>query len=158
MKILSIDRERCSGCGACQILCSLAKKGSVDPAESRIRIRRAGGADTQYPSVCQHCAEPVCVSACMRGIIDKDPATGVVRRRQEDCFACAACMVMCPHGAVVYDHDLDAFDTCDFCGGAPVCAAVCPTGALRYEEPGSASASLRGKYAARFFGRAEETQ
>lgn len=147
MKVLSIDRTKCSGCGACQVICSLVKKRGGYPSESRIRIRRAGGTDTQHVSVCQHCAEPVCVSACMRGIIDKDPVTGVVSRKQEDCFSCAACKVMCPHGAVVYDSGLDAFDTCDLCGGDPACVRVCPTGALRYEDLSAASSDFRNRYA-----------
>jgi len=151
MKILSIDRKKCNGCGACQAICSLVKKEQMRPSESRIRVRRVGGPDTQYASVCQHCAEPVCVSACMRGIIDKDPATGIVSRKVEDCFTCAACRVMCPIGAVVYDSDLDAFVTCDFCGGDPVCAKVCPTGALRYEDVSEASSDFRNKYARSVF-------
>ena len=151
MRILTIDRSKCNGCGACQTICSLVKKGGVCPSEARIRSRRTGGVDTQYVSVCQHCAEPVCESACMRGIIDKDPVTGVVSRRQEDCFACAACKVMCPHGAVIYDSGLDAFDTCDFCGGDPVCVKVCPIGALRFEEPGAVSSEFRSQYAQRVF-------
>ena len=83
----------------------------------------------------------------MRGIIDKDPVTGVVSRKQEDCFSCAACKVMCPHGAVVYDSGLDAFDTCDLCGGDPACVRVCPTGALRYEDLSAASSDFRNRYA-----------
>lgn len=155
MKILSIDRSKCNGCGACQSICSLVKKGEMRPSESRIRVRRVGGPDTQYVSVCQHCAEPVCVSACMRGIIDKDPVTGIVSRKTEDCFTCAACKVMCPAGAVVYDSDMDAFVTCDLCGGDPACVKVCPTGALRYEEPGMASADFRNQYAQSILGAKE---
>ena len=147
MKILTIDRAKCTGCGACQMICSIAKKGTVMPSDARIRIRRAGGIDTQYAVVCQHCAEPVCVSACMRGIIDKDPGTGVISRRTEDCFACAACRVMCPVGAVTYDRDQEAFVTCDLCGGDPVCVKVCPTQALRFEDVHQASLDLRSKYA-----------
>lgn len=149
MKVLTINRSQCNGCGACQMVCSLTKKNGLCPSESRIRVRRVGGTETQYVCVCQHCAEPVCVSACMRGIIDKDPVTGVVTRKQEDCFTCAACKVMCPHGAVTYDSTIDAFVTCDLCGGDPACIKVCPTGALRYEDLSEASSDFRNQYAQR---------
>lgn len=151
MKILSIDRTKCNGCGLCQNVCSLVKKQKVQPSESRIRIRRVGGRETEYAAVCQHCAEPVCVSACLKGIIDKDPVTGVVSRNTDGCFACAACAVMCPMDAIVHDTDMDAFVTCDTCGGDPVCVKVCPTGALSYGEASEISRAIRNKNGVRLF-------
>ena len=152
MKTLFIDRTRCNGCGACQAVCALVKRGAQMPQQARIRARRAGGPAAGYVTVCQHCAEPVCLTACMRGIIDQDPATGLVTRRTEGCFTCAACKVMCPSDAIVYDSRLDAFVTCDLCGGNPPCVAACPTGALRFEEPAGASEDLRNKYAQALLG------
>mgnify|MGYP005857452547 CR=1 FL=1 len=151
MKILTVDKTKCNGCGACQVLCSAVKKNKVQPSESRIRIRRSGDPDVQNVSVCQHCETPVCVTACMRGCIHKDPATGFVRRNVKGCFACASCNVWCPIGAIFYDSDEDAFVTCDRCGGDPLCVRVCPTGALRYEEIGGVSDTRRQAYARSLF-------
>ena len=151
MKILTFDQSKCDGCGACQRLCSLRKKGKVQPSESRIRIKRTDGAEGEAPFLravyCQHCAEPTCVTACMRGIISKDPATGLVSRKTEDCFQCAACAVMCPVGATLLDHDMDAFVTCDLCGGDPLCVKVCPRGAIKYEDVEAAIEEKRNRYA-----------
>lgn len=175
MKILSFDQSRCSRCGACQIVCSLVKKGCFKPEEARIRIEPAGEEESlslTKPAgpalravVCQHCAEPVCVTACMRGIIHKDPESGFVSRKFEDCFRCASCQVLCPVGAAVEDHDLGAFITCDLCsterksgslkGDVPACVQVCPSGALRYEDLSETSASLREQYARRTLGEAK---
>lgn len=155
MKILTYDQSKCNNCGACQVICSLEKKGKIQPSESRIHIRTAEGPDALSAAVCQHCTEPVCVTACMRGIIEKDSVTGKVKRKSEDCFCCAACNVMCPVGAVVYDRDSNAFVTCDFCEGDPVCVKVCPTHALRYEEIGKASETLRNQYAQKALGELE---
>lgn len=147
MKIITFDQSKCDNCGACQIMCSLEKKGRFVPKESRIRIETAGGLEAMRAVVCQHCAEPVCLTACMRGIIDKDPITGKVTRRSEDCFRCAACQVMCPVGAAVLDHDINAFVTCDLCGGDPSCVKVCMTHALMYEDVTDVSNDRRNQYA-----------
>ena len=147
MKLLTYDQTRCNYCGACQIVCSLSKKDRIDPGQARIRIQTAGDGIPLRAAVCQHCEEPVCVTACMRGIIEKDPETGVVRRHFEDCFRCAACHVMCPIGAAVLDEELKAFVTCDLCGGDPVCVKVCPTGALGYADVQESSEAMRTRYA-----------
>lgn len=151
MRILTIDRTKCNGCGACQAICSINKKQAVKPDEARIRLRRTAGIETQYVAYCQHCAEPVCTTACLKGIIDKDPVTGIVSRDFEYCFECAACSVLCPMEAVVYDSSLKAYVTCDFCGEDPLCVKVCPTGALAFEEPSQASVEKRGKHGRRIF-------
>ena len=155
MKVLTYDQSKCNNCGACQVICSLGKKGKAQPSEARIHMRNADGPEALRAAVCQHCAEPACVTACMRGIIKKDPITGKVSRKTEDCFRCAACSVMCPVGAVVLDHDAEAFVTCDFCGGNPICVKVCPTHALRYEEEKDASEVHRNQYAQKALGEVE---
>ena len=147
MKLITYDQSKCDNCGACQIVCSLEKKGKFVPGEARIHIETAGGLDSMRAVVCQHCAEPMCVTACMRGIIHKDPETGKVTRNYEDCFRCAACNAMCPVGAAVLDNDLEAFITCDFCDGDPLCVAVCPTKALRYEDVHEVSEDRRTQFA-----------
>jgi Fe-S-cluster-containing hydrogenase component 2 len=91
----------------------------------------------------------------MRGIISKDPETGVVSRKTEDCFQCAACAVMCPVGAVVLDHKENAFVTCDLCGGDPLCVKVCGTGALRFEDVEAAIEVKRSRYAQMVLGEEE---
>lgn len=145
MKMICIDRDKCSGCGACQVVCALEKTGSACPAESRIQLRRTAGVRLQYVTCCQHCADPECLKACLKTIIRKE--NGRVLRRFDGCFACSACAVACPIGAVVYDSGLDAYMTCDLCGGDPLCCKVCPTGALRYEEPAASSVERRSAYA-----------
>lgn len=156
MKIITYDQSGCDNCGACQIVCSLAKKGEFAPNESRIHIETTDGLESMRAVVCQHCAEPVCVTACMRGIIDKDPASGKVSRRSEGCFRCAACQVMCPIGAAVMDSDINAFVTCDLCDDNPLCVKVCKSGALRYEDTSAVSDERRNKYAQQFHEKSDE--
>ena len=157
MKIITIDRLKCNGCGLCQAVCSIKKKEAIKPEESRIRLNQTVGAALQTPTYCQHCAEPVCVTACLKGIIDKDAKTGIVSRDTKRCFECAVCSVMCPNGAIVYDKDEKAYVTCDLCGGDPVCVKCCPTGALSFEETSEASVRMRNKHGRHTF-RQEEAQ
>ena len=117
MKRLVFDPSQCSLCGACEMACSLAKGGRLDGASSRIRLETAGDEHVLRAAVCQHCEEPACADACMRGIIEKDGETGLVKRRTEDCFRCAACAVNCPVGACMLDAAENAFVSCDLCGG-----------------------------------------
>ena len=155
MKRIVFDPAKCSLCGACMAACSAVKKGRIDLPQSRIRIETAGSRKPLRAAVCAHCEEPACVTACMRGIIDKDETNGLVTRRWEDCFRCAACLVSCPVGAVIEDADQKAFVSCDLCGRTggedPLCVRVCLSGALRFEEDAAASANLRGNYAVRMF-------
>lgn len=151
MKRIMFDPKQCCFCGACSAACSLVKNGRIDPAVSRIRVETAGNCVPLRAAVCRHCEDPACVTACMRGIIEKDETTGLVTRRYQDCFRCAACAVNCPVGACVQDKDLGAFIACDLCGGDPLCVRACLRGALRYEDDAENSAGLRGRYAETMF-------
>ena len=77
MKRIAFDPLRCSLCGACAAACALIKAGKPDLSQSRIRIETAGSCVPLRAAVCRHCEEPACVTACMRGIIDKDAETGL---------------------------------------------------------------------------------
>jgi Fe-S-cluster-containing dehydrogenase component len=151
MKRIAFDPLRCSLCGACAAACALIKAGKPDLSQSRIRIETAGSCVPLRAAVCRHCEEPACVTACMRGIIDKDAETGLVTRRHEGCFRCAACAVNCPVGACVQDEALNAFTACDLCGGDPLCVRVCLSGALRLEDDAQTSMELRSGYAVKMF-------
>lgn len=157
MKRIAFDPARCAFCGACMMACSLIKTGRIDPSLSRIRIETAGSTHPLRAAVCTHCEEPACVTACMRGIIDKNETSGLVTRRFEDCFRCAACLVSCPVGAVVEDETRKAFVACDLClpdredGRDPLCVRICPGGALRFEEESEASVLARNRYAISMF-------
>ena len=151
MKRIAFDPLRCSLCGVCMAACALIKAGKPDLSQSRIRIETAGSCVPLRAAVCRHCEEPACVTACMRGIIDKDAETGLVTRRHEGCFRCAVCAVNCPVGACVQDEALNAFTACDLCGGDPLCVRVCLSGALRLEDDAQTSSKLRSSYAAKMF-------
>lgn len=156
MRILAIDREKCTGCGICQTICSIAKKGAAQPSEARIRVRQDRKKMLQVVTVCQHCVEPACQSACLMECIHKNPVTGLVIRDQRKCFACSACAVACPISAPVLDSDQDVLVSCDLCNGDPACIKVCPHNAIHYEEIGQISEQTRTTQGMRFFGACDE--
>ena len=151
MWTLSVDRESCNQCGICQVMSSLAKKKTIQPTQSRIQVDRRSGTDFQSLIYCHHCAEPICVDACLMGGAKIDFESGRVDRNTEKCFACGACRVMCPVGASVYDSDEDAYVTCDLCDGDPVCVKVCPQNAIKYMDVADVSVEIRNRAGARFF-------
>ncbi|HZJ85338.1 MAG TPA: 4Fe-4S dicluster domain-containing protein [Syntrophomonadaceae bacterium] len=156
MRVLSIDREKCTGCGICQVVCSLTKTGAVQPSLGRIQVHRDKRNLLQMVSVCQHCAEPACQTACLMEGIGKDFTSGEIFRDLSKCFGCGACTVFCPISAPIIDLKQGVVVTCDLCDGDPTCIKVCPHGAIRYGELIDASIDKRNRYGARFFGAQQE--
>ena len=109
-----IDLDRCSGCGACMIACSV--ENNVPPAppgsdETKgltwIRVYRAenpaappGERTVFIPVPCQHCGrETPCRSVCPQNAVDVDPETGIVSQIPPRCLGCRYCMAACPYHA-----------------------------------------------------------
>lgn len=150
MKRISINRSLCSRCGICSFVCAVGKTGAGKPEAGRIQVHKKEGLTGGYVSVCQHCEEPACVYACLKGIIQKE-ADGQVVRDFEHCIGCGACAVFCPTGAVIQDPVTEKYLTCDLCGGEPLCVKFCPTGALAYEEEAETSRRRREAYGEKIF-------
>ncbi len=111
---MAIDLDRCTGCGACMIACSVENNVSVPPAAvtdrtglTWIRVYRV---DNQQPyphndSVfvpvpCQHCDHHTpCQAVCPQTAVDIDPQTGIVSQIPERCLGCRYCMAACPYHA-----------------------------------------------------------
>lgn len=50
------------------------------------------------------------------------------------CIGCKTCVVVCPFGAVGFDHVAGKIISCDLCDGDPVCVRFCETEALQYVD------------------------
>src|SRR3972149_9137569 len=129
-KTFFVRADSCTGCGMCQLACSLVKVKEAGTARSRIFIERLVMDGLMTPHICLNCKSPACVKACRRKAIIKDDVTGWVTIDKEKCNNCALCVAACPFAAVIVAPDKDVL-ICDVCGGNPKCAEMCPTGALR---------------------------
>ncbi len=132
-KTFFIRAEACTGCGMCQLACSMVKEQQAYPARARVSIERFVMDGLMVPHICLNCKNPPCMSACRRGAIVKDAETGWVTINREKCNNCGLCVAACPFSAIVVAPD-DEVILCDVCGGDPQCAAMCPTGAIQFAD------------------------
>ena len=114
---MTIDIDRCTGCGACMAACAV--ENNIPPVASAndrkgitpIRVYRVdNGADGParreafVPVLCQQCGEETpCVSVCPQNAVDIDPKTGIVGQMPQRCLGCRYCMAACPYHARYYN-------------------------------------------------------
>ena len=111
---MTIDIDRCTGCGACMMACAV--ENNVAPAPEAATERKgitwirvyqinngAAWPERQsafVPVLCQQCGEHTpCVSVCPQQAVQVDPATGIVGQMPERCLGCRYCMAACPYHA-----------------------------------------------------------
>ena len=147
---LLVDTKKCSGCMSCMIACTLAHQGSVNPAYSRIQIKK--NVFGTYPKddieqyVCRQCETPDCMLACPKEAIYADPVTGVRMIDQEKCVGCRACIKACPFtpSRIAWNTEEKKALKCDLCadtpywdqqggpGGKQACIAACSLKAIAF--------------------------
>lgn len=133
-KVLVVHAERCTGCHACEMICSLVHEGECNLILSRIGIMKtnAGGTNENVPVVCRQCHDPVCADVCVMGAIYRDEETGAVVVKENLCVGCKTCVTACPLGGVLYHYVKGCAMKCDLCGGEPECVKSCIYDALDF--------------------------
>lgn len=136
-----VQLDACTGCKACVAACH--QLNGLDGAESWRSVGLLHGGTSQLPVVqhvttaCHHCLEPACLSGCPVEAYEKDPATGIVRHLDDQCFGCQYCILMCPFDVPRYHVRLGIVRKCDMCrqrlaaGEPPGCVQACPNQAIR---------------------------
>lgn len=132
-KVIVFDPELCTGCRYCEVVCSFKHYGCIDLSKSYVRILFNGDEGTgAFEAVnCQHCEEPICVSACPSEALEKDERTGWVKINPLKCIGCQMCVYLCPLSVPFFDEERKAAVKCDFCDGDPECVRHCSPAALR---------------------------
>jgi Fe-S-cluster-containing hydrogenase component 2 len=131
--------DLCTGCRACELVCSAVHEKVFNPRRSRIRVVREEPAiDVAF--TCHQCTNAPCIAACPTGAIIELPS-GLVSVDESRCIGCSLCVEACPFGAIYLIDGVAK--KCDLCAGDPACVKRCPTNALRIVYPEQISAEKR---------------
>jgi carbon-monoxide dehydrogenase iron sulfur subunit len=120
---ISVNREKCTGCHLCELVCSLFHLGIINPEKSAIRIRK-DDLDTSIntPVVCRQCNEMKCLDGERASAASAKPQFIWVRKRAERCPFDSLNVL----GQAAYH--------CDLCAGHPQCVGVCTSKAIRVKK------------------------
>ncbi len=118
MKI-KINKEKCSGCHLCEMVCSLFHLGIINIGRSAIRIQK-DDLDTSLntPLLCRQCKEMKCL----------DGEEGVHAQERKKFVWSNQRAERCPFDALTIFGE-KAYH-CDLCLGNPQCIRVCTSEAL----------------------------
>ena len=122
MKKLISYAEKCTGCGACEEICSRTYFKTADRSKSAIRVTKDG--DSYIVEVCDQCGD--CIKMCSPRAVLR-AKNGVVRITGDKCVGCLICVSECLRGFMHY-HDAEPIPfKCVACG---ICVKQCEAGAL----------------------------
>ena len=133
---MAIDLALCIGCNACAVACKMENGVGLGHFNTWVEswdvdrdgdVRRAS-----VPKLCNHCANPACVSVCPTGAsyVDED---GSVQIDTGKCIGCKYCMAACPYGVRYLVEETGDVHKCTFChhrssnGLLPACVGTCVT-------------------------------
>ena len=155
-KVMVIDITKCNGCYNCQIACKDEHCGNdwspiakPQPLSGQFWHKVTDRVRGQVPKVkvayehtiCQHCDDAPCMTACPEKAIYRRPDGAVVIDPQV-CKGNHNCVESCPYEGVVYfNEDLKIAQKCTFCAHLldkgwtqTRCSEACPTGAISFGE------------------------
>jgi Fe-S-cluster-containing hydrogenase component 2 len=141
-----------------------------------------------YPKKCKNCG--TCESVCSNGAVNvihfeeavisvpvmcmqceeaaclKVCPSGALSRDENDavvvdaskCIGCKVCVSSCPMGNIHYSPRLKKIMKCNLCNGDPDCVKYCPTRAIEYEEGSAANLAKKTLLASKFIDLFDEEQ
>ena len=149
-KVLVFNQGRCTGCGLCELTCSLVHTETCNPERSRIRILRMEEKGLNVLTFCQQCEDAACIAACPVSAISNNKGTGLIEIDHELCVQCMECVAKCPFKAIYFDRIDERIIACDFCGGTPECVTYCETKAIEFVERGSVAMQKKREFLQEF--------
>ena len=117
---IKVNKDKCSGCHLCEMVCSLIHLGMINIEKSGIRIQKDDlDSSLNSPILCHQCKEMKCLKGEEVVTVMEKRKFIWDRRRAENC----------PLNALsVFEEN--AFH-CDLCGENPQCIKVCTPKAIR---------------------------
>ena len=138
-KVLFIDYEKCTGCRACELACSVFHTGASNPSRSRIRVIKWEEIGLYLPLTCQNCEKPFCVEVCPTKACHIDSERHMVLIDKSKCIGCKTCILACPFGSPLFDKTEHITVKCDYCDDNPQCVRFCEVGAIKYLDAAEVS-------------------
>lgn len=133
-----IDLRKCVGCQACTAACKNENKVSKEKFRTYVPEYELGifpdVRKTFLPQLCNHCAEPSCVSVCPTGATFSRE-DGIVVVDSDICWGCGYCINACPYDKRFFNPITHVADKCTLCahrldvGLLPACVESCVGGA-----------------------------
>ncbi len=131
VKEIKVDIDKCTGCRACEVVCSafhaIPKYSSINPARARIRVVTDELNDEYVPIRAGDYTPTECNGRHIYTINGKEYSE------------CSFCGASCPSRDYFFEPDSGLPLKCDMCESVPaldepLCVSVCHTDALTYVE------------------------
>jgi Fe-S-cluster-containing dehydrogenase component/DMSO reductase anchor subunit len=141
------DINKCVGCQACVLACSIENKTELPVLWRTVntfnKFKYSSVPVFQHSLACNHCEEALCMKNCPTLAYSRNEITGAIIHNPEKCLGCKYCTWACPYDAPKFNNKTHIIEKCNFCnpriekGLLPACVNLCPTGALNFETENS---------------------
>jgi len=137
------DPQHCTGCGLCDLMCSLYHEGEQGPALSRSELIGDRLISEFTFNVCLQCPSPDCYDACPNQdqALCIDEVTGTKYINTDECDGCGECIEACPFDPprIKLHPEKNVAFMCDLCrdrADGPICVEYCSFDVLTYARKG----------------------
>jgi Fe-S-cluster-containing hydrogenase component 2 len=141
---ISYSKNKCSGCGICEVACSLYHENECNPSYSRLKITKDFLSLDFNMQMCVQCKWPSCFFECSHEAIKIDKNNGTKSIDHKLCKGCGKCTLVCPLMPdietirSIRKKNKKVYFKCDLCMGrkeGPICVEICPRDALIFNQP-----------------------
>lgn len=131
MKVIDINSDKCIGCMACVLACSLAKTKAFSYKNAVMKIVKDEPIELCQIYSCSNCTNIKCIEACPFDAISMSESYGIPLIDYDKCTSCGLCAKSCNYGIIRIQAENRKVYKCDFCDGSPACALSCIPGAIK---------------------------